>query len=62
MSERLIIVAGPSGAGKSTLLNILGMLEEPTDGEYYFFDEPVEVWDVINFVLSTKLLCQLLNC
>ncbi len=32
---------GPSGAGKSTLLNILGMLEEPTAGEYWFLDEPV---------------------
>ncbi len=36
-----ITIMGPSGAGKSTLLNIIGMLEEPTDGEYYFFDEPV---------------------
>ena len=32
---------GPSGAGKTTLLNILGMLDEPTAGEYYFLDEPV---------------------
>lgn len=36
-----LTIMGPSGAGKSTLLNILGMLEEPTDGEYHFFDEPV---------------------
>jgi len=36
-----LTIMGPSGAGKSTLLNILGMLEEPTDGEYFFFDEPV---------------------
>jgi len=32
---------GPSGAGKSTLLNIIGMLEQPSGGEYFFFDEPV---------------------
>ena len=32
---------GPSGAGKTTLLNILGMLDEPSGGEYYFLDEPV---------------------
>jgi len=32
---------GPSGAGKSTLLHILGMLDEPSTGEYYFFDQPV---------------------
>jgi len=31
-----IAVMGPSGCGKSTLLNILGMLDNPTEGEYYF--------------------------
>lgn len=36
-----ITIMGPSGAGKSTLLNIVGMLEEPSGGEFYFFDEPV---------------------
>lgn len=28
-----LIVRGPSGSGKSTLLNILGLLDEPTEGE-----------------------------
>ena len=36
-----LTIMGPSGAGKSTLLNILGMLDEPSQGEYYFLDEPV---------------------
>ena len=27
-----LAIAGPSGSGKSTLLNLLGMLDEPTDG------------------------------
>ncbi len=36
-----VSIMGPSGSGKSTLLNILGMLEEPTAGEYWFLDEPV---------------------
>jgi putative ABC transport system ATP-binding protein len=36
-----VSIMGPSGAGKSTLLHILGMLDEPTSGEYWFFDEPV---------------------
>ena len=31
-----VAVMGPSGCGKSTLLNILGMLDNPTTGEYYF--------------------------
>lgn len=36
-----LTLMGPSGAGKSTLMNIIGMLDEPSAGEYYFFDEPV---------------------
>ncbi len=36
-----VSVMGPSGAGKSTLLNIIGMLEEPTYGNYYFMGEDV---------------------
>lgn len=35
-----VTVMGPSGAGKSTLLNIIGMLDEPSEGEYYFLDQP----------------------
>jgi putative ABC transport system ATP-binding protein len=36
-----VAVMGPSGCGKSTLLNIIGMLDNPTDGAYRFFDEDV---------------------
>ncbi len=36
-----VAVMGPSGCGKSTLLNILGMLDNPTDGEYHFLDYEV---------------------
>jgi putative ABC transport system ATP-binding protein len=36
-----VAVMGPSGCGKSTLLNIVGLLDSPTDGDYYFFDENV---------------------
>lgn len=36
-----VSIMGPSGAGKSTLLNIIGMLEEPTYGDYRFFGEDV---------------------
>jgi putative ABC transport system ATP-binding protein len=34
-------VMGPSGSGKTTLLNIIGMLDAPSNGEYYFLGEPV---------------------
>jgi putative ABC transport system ATP-binding protein len=36
-----VAVMGPSGCGKSTLLNIIGLLDSPSDGDYYFFDENV---------------------
>ncbi len=36
-----VSVMGPSGAGKSTLLYIIGMLDTASEGEYYFYDEPV---------------------
>jgi ABC-type lipoprotein export system ATPase subunit len=34
-------IMGPSGSGKTTLLNIIGMLDTPSNGEYFFYDEPV---------------------
>ena len=30
-----VAIMGPSGCGKSTLLNILGLLDRPTDGQYF---------------------------
>jgi putative ABC transport system ATP-binding protein len=36
-----ISIMGPSGSGKSTLLNILGMLDEQSEGEYFFLDQAV---------------------
>ena len=30
-----VAIMGPSGCGKATLLNILGLLDNPTEGEYY---------------------------
>lgn len=36
-----ISVMGPSGSGKSTLLNIIGMLDEPSEGYHYFMEQPV---------------------
>ena len=36
-----ISIMGPSGSGKSTLLNIIGMLDDPSEGEYNFMGDPV---------------------
>jgi ABC-type lipoprotein export system ATPase subunit len=38
-----LTVMGPSGAGKSTLLYILGMLDVPSAGEYYFLEQKVHL-------------------
>ncbi len=36
-----VSIMGPSGCGKSTLLNILGLIDNPSGGEYYFLDQEV---------------------
>ncbi len=39
--KEFVSIMGPSGCGKSTLLNLLGLLDNPSDGEYFFLDEEV---------------------
>ncbi len=41
-----IAVMGPSGSGKSTAMNVLGCLDRPTSGEYFF--QGVEVGSISN--------------
>jgi len=36
-----VAIMGPSGCGKSTLLNVLGLLDNPSDGEYHLLDHEV---------------------
>jgi len=36
-----VAIMGPSGCGKSTLLNIVGLLDNPTSGNFYFGDKEV---------------------
>jgi len=36
-----VAIMGPSGCGKSTLLNIIGLLDNPSGGEYNFFGTEV---------------------
>jgi putative ABC transport system ATP-binding protein len=47
-----LAVMGPSGCGKSTLLNILGLLDNPDSGGYWFYGQEVSRW-------SEKQLTQL---
>jgi putative ABC transport system ATP-binding protein len=39
-----LAVMGPSGCGKSTLLNIVGMLDSPSSGEYWFAGQDIAGW------------------
>ena len=39
-----VAIMGPSGCGKSTLLNILGLLDNPSDGEYNFGENEVSTY------------------
>ena len=36
-----VAIMGPSGCGKSTLLNIIGLLDNPTSGDYYLDSQEV---------------------
>ena len=36
-----LAVMGPSGCGKSTLLNVLGLIDSPTTGSYWFMGEDI---------------------
>jgi len=47
-----VAILGPSGSGKSTLLNILGLLDNPTGGRYYFNGEEVSKYHEL---LRTRL-------
>ncbi len=40
-----ISIMGPSGSGKTTLLNILGCLDKPTYGQYFFQDKDISKLD-----------------
>ena len=39
-----VAIMGPSGCGKSTLLNILGLLDNPTSGQYWLDGQEAGRW------------------
>ena len=49
-----LAVMGPSGCGKSTLLNIIGMIDEPTSGQYFFGDADVSAYSERRLVTLRK--------
>ena len=55
-----VAIMGPSGCGKSTLLNIIGLLDNPTNGTYTLnvFDKPDEQsQDSLSYAIAKKRLC-----
>lgn len=40
-----LAITGPSGCGKSTLLSILGLLDVPSSGDYWFENQNIAGWD-----------------
>jgi putative ABC transport system ATP-binding protein len=51
-TRQWIIIRGRSGSGKTTLLNLIGGLDIPTQGEVYFQEELISMW---NDLQRTKL-------
>lgn len=49
-----VAIMGPSGCGKSTFLNIVGLLDNPTSGEYYFDGKEVGALKEKNRTLLRK--------
>lgn len=66
-----VAIMGPSGCGKSTLLNILGLLDNPTGGDYYLNETEVSKYTesqrthlrkgIIGFVFQSFNLIDELN-
>jgi putative ABC transport system ATP-binding protein len=56
-SGEFVAIRGTSGSGKSTAMNILGCLDSPTDGEYFFEGQPVAALsaDVLALLRRTRL-------
>ena len=52
-----IAIMGPSGSGKSTLMNIIGCLDRPTSGTYYFETREISTLtdDELALVRNTKI-------
>jgi len=55
--DEFVGVMGASGSGKSTLLHVLGFLDKPTSGKYYFANKEMGDYseDEINFLRNQEI-------
>ncbi len=49
-----IAIIGPSGSGKSTLLHMIAGLENPTEGQVYFYDKNIYEMDKKNLTILRR--------
>ena len=52
-----VAIMGPSGSGKSTLMQILGFLDRPSDGRYFFQENDIELLsdDELAFIRNSQV-------
>jgi len=60
-----VAIMGPSGCGKSTLLNIIGLLDTPSEGDYFLMEENIARYSEAKLSNIRKhnigFICQSLN-
>lgn len=71
LAGEFVSIMGPSGSGKTTLMNILGLLDRPSSGSYFFENEDVLSFDAeklarfrnfkIGFVFQSFMLMPKMN-
>lgn len=54
----ILALLGPSGSGKTTLLKIMALIEQPTSGEVYFYNEKVNDKNVERLRLDCTMIFQ----
>ena len=53
--QEFVAIVGPSGCGKSTLLNILGLLEDWSDGTVELFGQPLPLLNSKRAIMLRRL-------
>ncbi|MGB9597986.1 MAG: ATP-binding cassette domain-containing protein, partial [Candidatus Poribacteria bacterium] len=57
-SGLIYALVGPNGAGKTTLLKLINMLEKPTDGNIYFYNQKIDQLSLLDIRRQMTLVMQ----